>query len=64
MRTHLKGDNSAENFSELLLKMWDEKYPESYGYITLLIELGTVVNTLKDPIEKYILILKILRINP
>lgn len=52
MRVHLKGDSTAGQFSELLLKIGDGKYPEFEGKITLPPELGTLVKTLKDLTEK------------
>ncbi|KAL4143377.1 hypothetical protein QTP88_005714 [Uroleucon formosanum] len=48
MRVHLKGDKTAEQFSELLLKIGDGKYPECEEKITLPTRLGTVVNTLQE----------------
>ncbi|KAL4098677.1 hypothetical protein QTP88_023228 [Uroleucon formosanum] len=48
MRVHLKGDKTAEQFSELLLKIGDGKYPECEEKITLPTGLGTVVNTLQE----------------
>ncbi|KAL4091658.1 hypothetical protein QTP88_026315 [Uroleucon formosanum] len=47
MQVHLKGDKTAEQFSELLLKIRDGKYPECEENITLPTGLGTVVNTLQ-----------------
>ncbi|XP_075210263.1 uncharacterized protein LOC142317592 [Lycorma delicatula] len=52
MRVHLKGDNTAGQLSELLLKIGDGKFPESEGKITLPPSLGTVVSTLKELIER------------
>jgi len=40
MRVHLKGDKTAEQFSELLLKIEDGKYPECEEKITLPTGLG------------------------
>lgn len=37
-------DNSAKQFSELLLKLQNGKYPKSGGKITLLTGLSTVVS--------------------
>ncbi|KAL4132492.1 hypothetical protein QTP88_009631 [Uroleucon formosanum] len=47
MRVHLKGDKTAEQFSELLLKI-DGKYPKCEEKITLPTGLGAVVNTLQE----------------
>ncbi|KAL4098638.1 hypothetical protein QTP88_023201 [Uroleucon formosanum] len=44
MRVHLKGDKTAEQFSELLLKIGDGKYPECEEKITLPTELDDAVN--------------------
>jgi len=48
MRVHLKGDKTAEQFSELLLKIGDGKYPECEEKITLPTGLGTVVSSLQE----------------
>ncbi|XP_060855049.1 uncharacterized protein LOC132932694 [Metopolophium dirhodum] len=41
MQVHLKGDKTAEEFSELLLKIGDGKYPECEEKITLPTRLGS-----------------------
>lgn len=43
MRGHLKRDSTAGQFSKMLLKIGDGKYPESEGKITLPPELVTVL---------------------
>ncbi|KAL4112576.1 hypothetical protein QTP88_016331 [Uroleucon formosanum] len=48
MRVHLKEHKTAEQFSELLLKIGDGKYPECEENITLPTGLGTVVNNLQE----------------
>ncbi|CAG9768324.1 unnamed protein product [Ceutorhynchus assimilis] len=48
MQVHLKGDISAEKFSELLLKIGDGNCIESEGKITTPTGLGKVVTSLKD----------------
>lgn len=48
MRVHLRGDVSAGQFSELLLKIGDGEYPESEGKVTIPAGLGSVVTTLAD----------------
>lgn len=48
MRVYLRGDVSAGQFSELLLKIGDGKYPESEGKVTIPSSLGSVVTTLAD----------------
>ncbi|XP_046145875.1 uncharacterized protein LOC114881245 [Osmia bicornis bicornis] len=51
MRVYLRGDISAGQFSELLLKIGDGKYPESEGKI-IPEGLGSVVTTLANLIVK------------
>ncbi|KAL4084700.1 hypothetical protein QTP88_027624 [Uroleucon formosanum] len=55
MRVHLKGDKTAEQFSELLLKIGDGKYPECEVKITLPTGLVTdmVVMLLETPFRRW-----------
>ncbi|XP_071582444.1 uncharacterized protein [Temnothorax nylanderi] len=52
MRVYLRGDVSAGQFSKLLLKIGDGKYPESEGKVIIPEGLGLVVTTLANLIEK------------
>lgn len=52
MRVHLRGERTVEQFSDLLLKIGDRKYPEYEEKITLPTGLGTVIKTLKQLIDK------------
>ncbi|KAL4131460.1 hypothetical protein QTP88_008771 [Uroleucon formosanum] len=56
MRVHLKGDKTAEQFSELLLKIGDGKYPECEEKITLATGLVEEINkTLLDSFQAKIM---------
>ncbi|XP_037807844.1 ATP-dependent DNA helicase pif1-like [Lucilia sericata] len=48
MRVHLRGDNSAAQFSEILLKIGNGNYPQVEGKLIIPLELGVVVNTLSE----------------
>jgi hypothetical protein len=61
IQVHLKGDRTAEQLSELILKLVDGKYPKCVEKITLQIGLATVVKTLKNLFKKYILASKNLK---
>ncbi|KAI8430432.1 hypothetical protein MSG28_000709 [Choristoneura fumiferana] len=52
MRVHLKGEVSAGQFSELLLKLGNGKFPEADGKISIPSELCTTVTKIKELIEK------------
>lgn len=51
MRVHLRGDSTAAQFSEILLKIGNGNYPEEQGNITIPNQLGIVVKTLDDLIK-------------
>ncbi|XP_037809132.1 ATP-dependent DNA helicase PIF1-like [Lucilia sericata] len=48
MCVHLRGDNSAPQFSEILLKIGNGNYPQVEGKLIIPLELGVVVNTLSE----------------
>ena len=48
MRVHLRNDVFPGHFSELVLKIGDEEYPESEGKVVIPASLGLVVKTLSD----------------
>ncbi|XP_024888397.1 uncharacterized protein LOC112465196 [Temnothorax curvispinosus] len=52
MRVYLKGDVSAGQFSKILLEIGDGKYPESEGKVIIPEDLGLVVTTLANLIDK------------
>lgn len=52
MRVHLRGDDTAAEFSKILLTIGDGKYPNIQGLIKIPASLGTVVNTLSDLTQK------------
>lgn len=52
MRVHLRGDNTAVEFSEILLEIGNGNYPDNQGKIKIPAALGTVVNTLADLTQK------------
>ncbi|XP_065356368.1 uncharacterized protein LOC135950766 [Calliphora vicina] len=51
MRVYLKGDSSAEKFSEILLKIGNGEFPNVQNRLIVPVELGVVVKSLAELIE-------------